>query len=231
MNKFNRFIIKLDAVAETAAKIAKDLDANCTTAKQKCQLYRADRIGDPSRGAIDPDQYVPALEWKAKLAAAEQQKNAFWQNLPFETAQKIREIRAEFAAALDDAYSADPAKIDAATVTLLDSGICDAHEYARLLAGAVAKGNCTMARLIGAYAGRAADKAEKDPVTGVGAEEYRLVAMQASDFGKVADMYLGHFDVYADAIQKATENPAMLEGDALAEFSAGALQNFDDMSV
>ena len=231
MNKFTHFIVELDSVAETAAKLAKDLDANCNTAKQKCEYYHADRIGEPSRGALDPDEYVKALEWRAKLAAAEQQKNTFWQNLPFETEQKIREIRAELAAALDDAYSADPKQLDAATVTLLESGICDAHEYARLLAGAVKKGNTTLARVIGAYAGRAADKAEKDAVTGVGGEEYRLVEMQAADFGKIADTYLSLFDGYANAIQRATGNPAMLEGDDLAEFSAGALQSFNDMSV
>lgn len=232
MNRFNKYILKLDELAEKTAKLATDLDANYNTAKQKCAYYRADRIGAPSNGALDPEDYVKAMEWKAKLAAAEQMRNKFWDNLPFNIAQEIKEIRGEFAAALDDTYSADPAALDAATITLLESGICDAHEYARLLDTAIKKGNTTLARVIGVYAGKAAEKEDADPINGNPrkATEYRVVSRSAADFGKIADSYMAHFDVYAEAIQRATANPAMFEGDTLAEFSAGALQAFDSLT-
>lgn len=231
MSRFQKYVLRLDDVVEGAIKIANDLNANYNTAKQKCEFYRADRLGEPSRGALDPDNYVAALEWRAKLAAAEQQKSKFWANLPEQTAQKISEIRADFARALDDAYSADPSRLDAATLTLLEADICDAHEYERLLNKAMKNDNPTLARVIGSYANKTAEKVERDTVYGgeYKADEYRAIAITAADFGRLSEKFLAAFDSYAYAIERATENPDMLNGDNMATFSADTLTAFDKL--
>jgi hypothetical protein len=64
--------------------------------------------------------------------------------------KKVAELRAQFAAHLEDHYSASPDKLDAATMQLLGSGICTPAELARLVDRH--QGSPTMLRIIGGYA-------------------------------------------------------------------------------
>lgn len=64
--------------------------------------------------------------------------------------KKVSELRAKFAAHLDEHYAASPDKLDTATMQLLDSGICTPVELARLVDRH--QGNPTMLRIVGEYA-------------------------------------------------------------------------------
>lgn len=63
---------------------------------------------------------------------------------------KVKDLREKFAAYLDEHYSASPDKLDAATMQLLNSGICTAAELVRLAERHA--GNPTMVRIIGNHA-------------------------------------------------------------------------------
>ena len=224
MSRFNKHLASLDKLMEQNRRLSQDLDANYNKAKQKADFYHADRIGQPSRGALDPDEYAQAVEWHGKLAAAEAQRSQFWNTLPDRTRQKIAEIRRELAGELAEYFSADPGKLDAGTITLLDSGICTPEEYMRLIDKA--QGNTTLIRIIGSYAAKAAEKLEAGHEEAKAAD-YRAVATHAQEIGKIAEEYLDHFDVYAAAIQAATDNPAMLED--LDSFADAAAQGFESL--
>lgn len=64
--------------------------------------------------------------------------------------KKVAELRAKFAAHLDEHYSASPDKLDTATMQLLNSGICTPAELARLVDRH--QDNPTMLRVVGNYA-------------------------------------------------------------------------------
>lgn len=64
--------------------------------------------------------------------------------------KKVAELRSQFAAYLDDHYSASPDKLDAATMQLLNSGICTPSELSRLVDRHA--DNPTMLRIVGNYA-------------------------------------------------------------------------------
>lgn len=64
--------------------------------------------------------------------------------------KKVAELRSQFAAYLDDYYSASPDKLDAATMQLLNSGICTPSELSRLVDRHA--DNPTMLRIVGNYA-------------------------------------------------------------------------------
>lgn len=64
--------------------------------------------------------------------------------------KKVAELRTQLTAYLDEHYSASPDKLDAATMQLLNSGICTPSELARLLDRH--QDNPTMLRIVGSYA-------------------------------------------------------------------------------
>ena len=67
-------------------------------------------------------------------------------------AKRVAKKREEFVAYLADYYAATPDDLDAATMQLLESGICTAPELARLAERH--EDNPTMLRIIGSYAGK-----------------------------------------------------------------------------
>lgn len=70
---------------------------------------------------------------------------------------RVDELRTKFAAYLDDYYAASPDKLDAATMQLLNSGICTASDLARLAERYT--DNPTMLRIVGSHA---ASKMQED---------------------------------------------------------------------
>ncbi len=223
MSRFGKYVDRLDAYMKQARQVYRDLSDAQAKAKDKVDYYH---IGDPSRKPLDPDDYAKGLEWNAKLIAAEGQKSAYAAALPGQAQQKIREIRNELAEALEDAFCADPAKVDRETVMLLESGICTARELERMLE----KASVTTARIIGAHAAKKAAELEKDQADAeneIKALEYKRVAARAQEIGSVADSYLGLFDSFAGAIQSATTNPTWFDDDVLDSFAAETARGFD----
>ena len=231
MNKFTKYILRLDEAVEREQKLARDLDAAVEKAERENRAHRGDRIGAPGAAAVDPDEYIAALRSKADLAEAKKSRDSFWFTLPDRLGGEVKRIRAELVEALDGEFCADPAQLDTATLALLDSGICSPDEYRRLLDRAAEKRNTTLARVIGAHAERAAKDAEHDPVQGEqNAAAYRAVAIEGAAFGRRADDFLSAFDAYSNAVSTASRNAPMLTGDQLAQFSADALEQFDALA-
>ena len=71
--------------------------------------------------------------------------------------KKVAELRGQLSAYLDEHYAANPDKIDAATMQLLNSGICTASDLARLAERYT--DNPTMLRIVGSHA---ANKMQED---------------------------------------------------------------------
>ena len=86
----------------------------------------------------------------------------------FQTVRKARfvvmdraaQIRQELVSDVQAAFLADPAQVDNATMTLINSGILKAADYEKLFNDAQASGNTTMCRLIAKAAGNLAKTAE-----------------------------------------------------------------------
>ncbi len=125
---------------------------------------------------------------------------------------QIEATRKELAAAVGEAFRADPAQIDTATLELLKSGICTPDEYGALLHKAAEDGNPTMCRLIGRYAEDAAAAALEaaggymgDPT----ASALRAVSYQSKSYN--GKQWLEAFDYLTDVYNRACRNPAMID--------------------
>lgn len=83
----------------------------------------------------------------------------------FSVMDKAAQIRQELVSDVQAAFLADPAQVDNATMTLINSGILKAADYEKLFNDAQTSGNMTMCRLIAQAAGNLARTAEgKDRV-------------------------------------------------------------------
>lgn len=132
-------------------------------------------------------------------------------------------MRRELAAAIDDAYSADPAQLDTATLELLKSGILTGSEYAKLLEQAKAASNPTMVRMIGRYAGEAAKaRGESHGMNDREATALRMAEYNSRSY--TGGDRLQAFDNMVELYHRCTNNPAMI--DHWDEFTAETVENF-----
>ena len=77
----------------------------------------------------------------------------------FNVLDRAKEIRQELETDVKAAFLADPAQVDNATMTLINSGILKAADYEKLYNDAQVAGNMTMCRLIAQAAGNLAKTA------------------------------------------------------------------------
>lgn len=99
----------------------------------------------------------------ARIEATENEQN--FQTIRkgrYDIIDKAAQIKAQMKAELEAAAVVNPADVDANTMRLIDSGILTGADYAKLYSDAETAGNVTMMRLIGKYAGDAAEIAEGD---------------------------------------------------------------------
>lgn len=126
--------------------------ANLCNAKEKAKQELED-CEKMEREANGPELLIA----QARTARAKAEYNLANESLRVEYGKimkeynaKVAELREQFAAALEASYSANPDKLDGATMQLLTSGICSATELHRL---AERHGNNpTMLRIIGGHA-------------------------------------------------------------------------------
>lgn len=78
----------------------------------------------------------------------------------FAVLDKAAQIRKELVSDVQAAFLADPAQVDNATMTLINSGILRSADYVKLFNDAQTSGNMTMCRLIAQAAGNLAKTAE-----------------------------------------------------------------------
>lgn len=216
MSEFNQYARRADEIAKAAFKEYRAAESRLAKAEAAAKEY-------PQRhGMVDAAYMTKSARAQADLLEAQEgmkaAKRAFEGHI-----KDFQEIRKELAAELEDAYSADPAALDAATLELLKSGILNAGEYARLLHGAQAANNPTMARIIGKYAQDAADaQGAKHGQGDATVRALRAVSYESRQ-GSGGEQ-LQAFDIMADVYSRAVSNPGMI--DHWDELTAETVENF-----
>ena len=117
--------------------------------KAKANMESAQRdTKDPNKSQTMAEaKYIVA---KGEYQIAEDEARRGYLEMIENHNKKTAELRKVFNEFLDDHYSASPDKLDAATMQLLNSGICTPAELARLVDRH--QGNPTMLRIVGEYA-------------------------------------------------------------------------------
>lgn len=120
--------------------------------------------------------------------------------------REVAELRNQFAAFLDDHYSASPEKLDNATLTLLNSGICSAAELARLAERHA--NNPTMLRIVSGHAEKMRNRKNQSD------NDYKLctqIAMMANTI-KNSNRELAIFDSAVGAAERGLQTDAGAAG-------------------
>ena len=145
----------------------------------------------------------------ADYQAASKAQHDMRVNLPGKVENQMRAIRQQYADELAQRFAIDPAKLDAASLELLKSGIMRPAEYRSMLEKARKDGNATMLRIVAKYAAdRAAEIAAKDGATSEDARELRVVGY-AGNIDPAGEA-LRNFDVVADVLRRCVNNHAMI---------------------
>jgi hypothetical protein len=216
MSKFNSYAKKLDEQARAAFKAYRDAEAAYKKAEQKAKEY-------PQRGGfVNADYAAKSARAQADFLEAKQAYETARRTFR-ESDTQFNAMRRELAAAIDDAYSADPAQLDTATLELLKSGILTGSEYAKLLEQAKAASNPTMVRMIGRYAGEAAKaRGESHGMNDREATALRMAEYNSRSY--TGGDRLQAFDNMVELYHRCTNNPAMI--DHWDELTQEAITNF-----
>ncbi len=185
--------------------ILEELAANTFTRIQEAESKYRDAEKRKSEGSANPLEAARAdLDYRETAETLRKLRL----NLPGEVEQKLAELREQLAAELEAKYSADPAKLDGATLKLLEAGILKPHEYRGLMEKALKSSNTTMARMIAKFASdEAAIIAEKFGDGDAQARELRAVGYMYSD---PALTRLEAFDAVSDVLTRSVSNPALI---------------------
>ena len=197
MGTFNEFVTRADALAD-------ETFTEYTVTKRRLEAAERKKAETPVKSGLVSAEYgARAARAEADFLTAKEKFEAVKRGLP-EKSRQMQAIREDFVAAVNDRFAADPAKLDKATLALLDSGILRPSEYEKLMANAEKNENFTMMRLIAAKAAEAAAQAP----TREGAETLKAVAMR----GRNADGadYIRAFDAGVVGIfERCVKNPSM----------------------
>ena len=216
MSKFNSYAKKLDEQARAAFKAYRDAEAAYKKSEAKAKEYpQRNRFVDANYAAKSARAQADFLEAKQAYETA---RRTFR-----ESDTQFNAMRRELAAAIDDAYSADPAQLDSNTLELLKSGILTASEYTKLLEQAKAANNATMVRMIGKYAGDAAKaRGESHGMNDREATALRMAEYNSRSY--TGGDRLEAFDNMVSLYHRCTNNPGMI--DHWDEFTAETVENF-----
>ena len=201
MSKFRSYADRVNKIAQESFEAYTAAEAALKNAEAKAKKY-------PQRhGAVDYEYAAKSARAQADLMEAREAVHRAQGQMVARNSE-IAAIRRELAAALDAEYAADPTQIDANTITLLQSGILSATEYARMLHNAQESGNLTMGRIIGKYAGDFAKQLEGQFGQEQKASELRAIALESGI--NDASSKLDAFDVMAEAFQRTSNNTSMI---------------------
>ena len=135
-----------------------DLDKAETALKEAAEKARVFAGRNP-RASLEIARMNNAVE--SRRIEKEQARQAFQtvRKARFSVMDKAAQIRQELVSDVQAAFLADPAQVDNATMTLINSGILKAADYEKLFNDAQTSGNMTMCRLIAQAAGNLAKTA------------------------------------------------------------------------
>ena len=145
------FIDALNDIYADSLAAYEAMHAKVAAAKEKAESAR-ESVREPMGQAI----YEVAL---AECKLAEETSRKEYRDLIADHGAKVKELRDTFSTYLADRYSASPDKLDAATMQLLESGICTPSELVQLVDRH--HDNPTMLRIIGSHAQRMKKANEK----------------------------------------------------------------------
>lgn len=216
MSKFNSYAKKLDEQARAAFKAYRDAETAYKKAEQKAREY-------PQRnGMVNADYAAKSARAQADFLEAKQAYETARRTFR-ESDTQFNAMRRELAAAIDDAYSADPSALDMATLELLKSGILTGAEYVKLLRGAQDANNPTMVRLIGHYAGEAAQaRAESHGMHDPDVSAMRIAQNESRTY--TGGDRLEAFDNMVSLYERCIRNPSMI--DHWDRFTAETVEKF-----
>ena len=201
MSKFNSYAKKLDEKAQAALKEYQKAERAYRDASRKEQSFPKGMNGVLPKFAIDHARA------KVDMQAARDEYNKAKQHLE-DVRRELMSLRNDLAADVDETYTADPKKLDGATLELLRSGILTPREYDKLIDSAQAEGNYTLSRIAGKYADDAA-KAAADNNDRVKERELRMVARKA----RINDgsEYLDTFDSLIHVYDRCAASGALID--------------------
>lgn len=161
------------------------------------------------KGTRGPEQQIAEAKYsiaRDELALVEDAFRKGVYELESSHDAKVDELRKQFAAHLDEHYSASPDKLDASTMQLLNSGICTPSELARLAERH--KDNPTMLRIVAGYADKITDRQNQSY------EDYmtcRTVVMKAAQ-AKDGSREMAIFDSAADTAKYGIQKDSVTAG-------------------
>lgn len=219
MSRFNYYAQKMDRIARAAFEEYKRAAEKQKRADEHRKLF-------PQRHGIIPADYA-AASTRAQadyLEAVNDVEIVRRKMTEGEYAQQIEELRRTLADDVAVAYSINPRQVDSNALELLKSGIMDTKEYKTMLTDALRSGNITMARLVGKYAGEAAEALAKDGLGGNDANRAALRAIEVESRQHAGGPYLEAFDMLRTTFDRCTNNPYMI--DAWGELTQATVENF-----
>ena len=207
-------------------KAVKDYYNEYTTAKADLDkaenIFRESTADAKAFSAKNPNSSLEIARMNAvsetRRVEMEEARQAFQKvrKARFSVMDKANEIRQELVSDVQAAFLADPAQVDNATMTLINSGILKAADYEKLFNDAQTSGNMTMCRLI--------------------AQAARNLAKTASDTDRVALNMLAHkaesFDGNADlnADIKAFDETVFSLSLGIGDAEIGRTENMDTVA-
>ena len=214
MGRFSSYSKRVNEIAAAAFEEYRKAEKAYMAAKEQQRKY-------PQRhGMVDAQYAAKSARAQADFLEAKEAFTDAKRALQSHNSE-IAALRKELAAELDDAYAADPAKLDGATLELLKSGILKPNEYAKLMDAATGRGNHTMARMIAKYAGdAAADVGKKYGDNSEQARTLRAISYTADQNN--GNDTLQAFDLMAEVYSRTSKNPAMI--DAWGELTDAAAE-------
>ena len=197
MGAFNKFVTRADALAD-------ETFTEYTVTKRRFEAAERKKAETPVKsGLVSAEYAVRAAKAEADYLEAKEKFETVKRGLS-EKSREMAAIRADFVAAVDSHFAADPAKLDKGTLVLLDSGILRPSEYEKLMANAEKNENFTMMRLIAAKAAEVADKAP----TREGEAILKAVAMRGRNAD--GDDFIRAFDAgVVSLFSRCLRNPAL----------------------
>ncbi len=212
MSKFNHYARELNEIANEAFDAFKKAEKKLNEATEERNKYN--RYG----GNIPQGLAAEHARAKADYLEAKDAYTAAKKRLFASDNEQVKTLRKNLMAAIEAENMADPAQLDTATLELLKSGILSANEYAHLMGEAKRCNNNTMVRMIGKYAGEAAERAS-DPMQ---AASLRSISMDSKSAG-YADRVQA-FDNMVNVMNRAANNPAMVS--CWEELTADIVEKF-----
>ncbi len=196
MSQFKSYVNRFDELAREAFKeITETTDALKAAEEQ--------RKAHPMQPGLTPEAAARAAKCEAAYQTARGRYDAMRKNLPDEARRKAENLRKELAVEVGKAYAAKPSDLDHDVLTLLESGILNDADYARLMHDATTP---TMRRMIAKYADDGAAKAESDGDRNM-ARNLRVIAQSGKEDGR---SYLNAFDSMNDTFNRTMRNHSMI---------------------